>query len=1137
MQDRVCGVGSRTKLRRGALVACFGLAAACGDDSAVSADGGGGSSSFGQTDITADGDASADDTTGGSGTGGATGGDTDTGADTDTGDADTSTGDSDTGNVCVDEVCDGVDNDCDGQVDEDCDCLNGETEACFTGDPGTEDVGECYAGTTECVDGMWADCADEVVAVAEECNLLDDDCDGDADEDFGDEMCGEGICMVTVATCVDGEAFECVPGEPLPAELCNGFDDDCNGMVDDIMCECTDDDVQDCYTGPRGTDGVGECITGTQLCVDGAWAACEGDVTPELEICDDIDNDCDGVIDNGDPGGGGACSTGFEGVCDAGTEACEDGAIVCNQDVAVSAEVCDDLDNNCNGLTDEGNPGGAVACDTGLEGVCSAGSTSCTDGAVVCNQGTPPSAELCDGLDNNCAMGVDEGNPQGGLPCSTGLLGVCDNGETLCSGGALECDQIAFAEVEVCNGLDDNCDGAVDEGDPAGGAACNTGLLGICADGSTSCDAGGVTCDQVVFPAGEACDGLDNDCDGIPDDGNPGGGIACGTGLQGVCAAGTTVCTAGAIDCPPDVAASGEVCDGLDNDCNGSSDDGDPGGGVACATGQQGVCAAGTTVCTGGALDCPADTAASGEVCDGLDNDCDGATDEGNPGGGGACVTGDLGVCSPGTLSCIAGALQCDPDVAASGEVCDGLDNDCDGLVDEGDPGGGAACATGGQGVCAAGTTACNAGTLDCTPDAGAGPEVCDGLDNDCDGVVDDGDPGGGAACSTGQLGVCDSGQTQCSGGALFCNQTGFPGPDVCDGLDNNCNGTADEGNPGGGAACSTGAPGVCDAGTTDCAGGALVCNQNAVAAPESCDGLDNDCDSSVDEGNPGGGAACLTGLQGECSPGTTNCAGGALSCDQDVLPAPEVCDGLDNDCDGAVDDGNPGGGAACSTGLPGLCDPGSVACSGGVLSCGQDVFPVPESCDGLDNDCDGSVDENNPGGGGSCSTGLLGECAAGTTTCSGGGLSCVQDTPAVAEICGDGLDNDCDGVVDCPGTCEEVVGAPPTMMGSNVGEDDDLAESCGLAGAETVISYTALSAGVHTFDAIGSDYDTVMAAYTSCASADFICNDDFAGNPLCGGFACSQFDVDLALGETIFISIAGFNGGTGNWVVNVTEP
>jgi len=134
-----------------------------------------------------------------------------------------------------------------------------------------------------------------------------------------------------------------------------------------------------------------------------------------------------------------------------------------------------------------------------------------------------------------------------------------------------------------------------------------------------------------------------------------------------------------------------------------------------------------------------------------------------------------------------------------------------------------------------------------CSQNQQPSAEVCDGQDNNCDGTIDNGNPGGGQACNTGKFGICAAGTTACSGGAIICNQNQQPGVDICDGLDNNCNNTTDEGNPGGGQGCSTGKFGICAVGTTACSGGALVCNQNQQPSGEVCDGLDNDCDGTVD--------------------------------------------------------------------------------------------------------------------------------------------------------------------------------------------------------------------------------------------------------------------------------------------------
>jgi hypothetical protein len=125
-----------------------------------------------------------------------------------------------------------------------------------------------------------------------------------------------------------------------------------------------------------------------------------------------------------------------------------------------------------------------------------------------------------------------------------------------------------------------------------------------------------------------------------------------------------------------------------------------------------------------------------------------------------------------------------------------------------------------------------------------------------------------------------------------------------------------------------------------------------------------------------------------------------------------EACDGVDNDCDGSSDEDNPGGGGTCNTGLAGVCGQGVQNCSGGSVQCTATASATTETCDANDNDCDGNTDEGNPGGGGSCNTGLQGACAAGIFTCQAGNIMCLQSSPGGAEVC-DAVDNDCDGSVD----------------------------------------------------------------------------------------------------------------------------
>lgn len=114
--------------------------------------------------------------------------------------------------------------------------------------------------------------------------------------------------------------------------------------------------VEACGLGEEDCAERGTCGT---FCA-GAFRNAEGEWTcPETETCNDIDDDGDGKIDNGDPGGGVPCDTGRSGVCAQGTTTCLNGNIICKDDVVQGTpEVCNDLDDDCNGIVDDsGNCG------------------------------------------------------------------------------------------------------------------------------------------------------------------------------------------------------------------------------------------------------------------------------------------------------------------------------------------------------------------------------------------------------------------------------------------------------------------------------------------------------------------------------------------------------------------------------------------------------------------------------------------------------------------------------------------------------------------------------------------------------------------------------------------------------------
>jgi hypothetical protein len=693
------------------------------------------------------------------------------------------------------------------------------------------------------------DCDDSNNAIypgaTETCNSVDDDCDtsidegvqttfyADADNDtYGDLATTTAACSAPAGyvsnstDCNDASASV----NPGATETCNSVDDDCDTSIDEgvqttFYADADNDTYGDLATTTAACSAPAGYVSNSTDCNDASASVNPG----ATETCNSVDDDCDTSIDEG-------VQTTFYADADNDTYG----------DLATTTAACS-------------APAGYVS-----------NSTDCNDASASVN---PGATETCNSVDDDCDTSIDEGvqttfyadadnDTYGDLTTTTAACsapaGFVSN-STDCNDASASVNPGA---TETCNSVDDDCDTSIDEGvqttfyadadnDTYGDLATTTAACSAPAgyvSNSTDCNDASAS----VNPgATETCNSVDDDCDTSIDEGVQTTFYAdADNDTYGDLATTTAACSAPAgyvsnsTDCN-DASASvnpgaTETCNNVDDDCDGSTDEGVQTTYYADADNDTyGDLATTTAACSvpvgfvSNSTDCNDASAsvnpAATETCNNVDDDCDGTTDEGVQTTFYADADNDTyGDLATTTAACsvpvgfVSNSTDCN-DASASvypgaTETCNSVDDDCDTSIDEGVQTTFYADADNDTyGDLATTTAACTApagfvsNSTDCNDaDNAVNPgaiEVCGGTDEDCDGqqnegltfynyyADNDGDTYAGTLvgnnCFTPSFAGYSGTQDDCDD----TNNAINPGAtESCNAIDDNCSGTTDEG-------------------------------------------------------------------------------------------------------------------------------------------------------------------------------------------------------------------------------------------------------------------------------------------------------------------------------------------------------